>query len=289
MHYVLRLLILFSICFSLLLLVFYAPGDQPKTYYKGDAVPLQVARLDSAVTQLPLNFYSLPFCLPVAARAKRENLGEMFRGDRILDSVYAINALVDVPCRVVCSMAFPVEDLPSLDELISQKYQIHWILDNLPAMISEDPKPQFLAWPKYRQEGFPVGVRGVDIPELNLGNQNYLNNHLDLTLYYNEQTDGGIRITGFAVDPKSVAHDDFFEEKARICEHRDSHDRQNVTNLNVFTYSVNWVVGLFQIDFIPFHHALTLQMTNSQLHCVGITDGTPFCPFRVTKFIGSQS
>jgi len=242
------LLLSFFVCLSVQ--VFYVPGVQPKTYQTGDPVALQVERLSSAVTQMPYNFYYLPFCQPQALKPEPENLGEILRGDRIENSPYEIKALEDVSCKVLCQKALTVEELNLFHEKIQQKYRIHWIIDNLPAMIADQTQvAEPLAPPKYREEGFPLGVRGVDIANLNNkpdSKYNFLNNHVDITLYYNEQPEGGARIVGFVVDPDSVKHTAFKAGEApSSCQKREEFERQTVTHTSptsiTFTYSVKWV------------------------------------------------
>jgi len=47
-----------------------------------------VNKLSSAVTQLPYNFYSLPFCKPADLSNAVENLGEVLHGSVIQNSPY---------------------------------------------------------------------------------------------------------------------------------------------------------------------------------------------------------
>ena len=57
---------------------FYLPGVSPKEYKDGDRVEVKVNKLSSSVTQLPYNYYSMPFCKPnVDIVNAVENLGEV--------------------------------------------------------------------------------------------------------------------------------------------------------------------------------------------------------------------
>jgi transmembrane 9 superfamily member 2/4 len=49
-----------------------------------------VNKLTSTKTQIPYDYYSLPFCKPKKAGLQSENLGEMLSGDRIENSVYKV-------------------------------------------------------------------------------------------------------------------------------------------------------------------------------------------------------
>ena len=51
---------------------------------------LKVNKLSSTKTQLPYEYYSLPYCRPQKVVPFAENLGEVLRGDRIENSVYQV-------------------------------------------------------------------------------------------------------------------------------------------------------------------------------------------------------
>ncbi len=69
---------------------FYLPGVAPRDYAEQELVEMKVNKLDSTVTQLPYDFYSLPFCQPDNIEASAENLGEVMSGDRIENSAYIV-------------------------------------------------------------------------------------------------------------------------------------------------------------------------------------------------------
>lgn len=58
---------------------------------QGDKVVLKVNKLTSIKTQLPYEYYSIPFCRPEKIVSSAENLGEVLRGDRIENSPYEAN------------------------------------------------------------------------------------------------------------------------------------------------------------------------------------------------------
>ena len=53
---------------------------------------IKVNKLSSTKTQLPYEYYSLPFCRPPFIINSAENLGEVLRGDRIENSVFTVRA-----------------------------------------------------------------------------------------------------------------------------------------------------------------------------------------------------
>lgn len=67
-----------------------------------DVIFLKVNKLSSVKTQLPYEYYSLPYCRPERIVPFAENLGEVLRGDRIENSLYQIQMRADEQCRVLC-------------------------------------------------------------------------------------------------------------------------------------------------------------------------------------------
>lgn len=59
---------------------------------QGDKVVLKVNKLTSIKTQLPYEYYSMPYCRPEKIMPSAENLGEVLRGDRIENSPYEVRA-----------------------------------------------------------------------------------------------------------------------------------------------------------------------------------------------------
>lgn len=55
---------------------------------------IKVNKLTSTKTQLPYEYYSLPFCKPDRIINMAENLGEVLRGDRIENSPYKVSPLL---------------------------------------------------------------------------------------------------------------------------------------------------------------------------------------------------
>ena len=58
----------------------YLPGVAPRSYSPEDSLKLYVNKLTSTHTQIPYDYYSLPFCKPGEIRDVAENLGEILRG-----------------------------------------------------------------------------------------------------------------------------------------------------------------------------------------------------------------
>jgi hypothetical protein len=64
-------------------------------------VRLYVNKLTSTKTQIPFDYYSLPYCHPKKIQEESENLGEVLSGDRIeKNTLYEVRACV---CACVCA------------------------------------------------------------------------------------------------------------------------------------------------------------------------------------------
>uniref|UniRef100_A0A3Q3IGJ9 Transmembrane 9 superfamily member n=1 Tax=Monopterus albus TaxID=43700 RepID=A0A3Q3IGJ9_MONAL len=55
---------------------FYVPGVAPRDFREGDGLDIKAVKLTSSRTQLPYEYYSLPFCKPKSVVYKGENLGK---------------------------------------------------------------------------------------------------------------------------------------------------------------------------------------------------------------------
>ena len=98
----------FSFVAALLLLgsraatAFYLPGVHPETFEKGAEVPLKVNALTSTKTQIPRDYYRLPFCQPEGgATMASENLGEFLTGNKIQSSPFVISMKRETYCQKV--------------------------------------------------------------------------------------------------------------------------------------------------------------------------------------------
>ncbi|KAJ3585857.1 hypothetical protein NHX12_012265 [Muraenolepis orangiensis] len=58
---------------------FYVPGVAPQDFHDNEPVDIKAVKLTSSRTQLPYEYYSLPYCKPDAILYKAENLGKHLR------------------------------------------------------------------------------------------------------------------------------------------------------------------------------------------------------------------
>lgn len=103
---------------------FYLPGVAPQDYERDDLVYIKVNKLTSTVTQLPYDYYSLPYCKPAKVKHAAENLGEVLRGDRIENSLYALEMRFDDQCKLQCKQVMTAEDAKLWKARIVDEYRV---------------------------------------------------------------------------------------------------------------------------------------------------------------------
>lgn len=108
------------------------PGVAPVEFKKGQRIEVRAVKMTSIHTQLPYEYYSLPLCLPKngSFTYKSENLGEVLRGDRIVDTPYDVHMAENVKCRLLCHkqndpMNWSVEESEEVASRIEHEYFVH--------------------------------------------------------------------------------------------------------------------------------------------------------------------
>jgi len=231
---------------------FYVPGVHPISFKEGDDVPLKVNSLTSTHTQIPRDYYRLPFCQPnEGVKMASENLGEFLTGNKIQNSAYQINMLNEVFCQKLCQVSLDKTDAAKLKLHIKYAYHNNWIIDNLPsAAIGVGRNGE----EKIRYSGgFPIGFIAPDdkLP--------YLYNHVNIRIRYHTVEDGH-RVVGFAVEPLSTKHqfqgdykwdgisNDGFAKPLSTCPSGKHLTRDDIENSQpvrqgetiLYTYDVSW-------------------------------------------------
>lgn len=222
----LALAVALSACVCVGVSAFYLPGVAPREYADGEMVELKVNKLDSTVTQLPYDFYSLPFCQPDRVEEAAENLGEVLSGDRIENSAYIIITKMSRECEILCWKDYSDEELNAFASKIADKYRINWLVDNLPAAskwytvpesdedndaaaaaAANDPEQPVNLVPHY-DKGFDMGFVGSNEIPQSEPDVRYVYNHVNLIIFYHSdpQNYQGVRIVGFEVEPFSIKH-----------------------------------------------------------------------------------
>ncbi|XP_064607167.1 transmembrane 9 superfamily member 4-like isoform X2 [Liolophura sinensis] len=208
---------------------FYIPGVASVQFHAGQRVDVKAVKMTSVKTQLPFEYYSLPFCEPKEIVYKAENLGEVLRGDRIVNTPYEVYMDKPSPCKVLCEKDV---DTKLLAERIRRTYYVHLLVDNLPAAT----KFALMDTGEFQYEhGYKLGFVKED--------KVYINNDLQIILKYHK-IDDVYRVVGFEVEARSVDYSNYEILKENECKIKQSGIPQQVNengNTKIrFTYSVTW-------------------------------------------------
>jgi transmembrane 9 superfamily protein 2/4 len=251
MRFIFIVFLISFLCIATAKTTYYLPGVISHKYEKEEPVKLFVSQISSVKTQIPFDYYELPFCKPKQTTLENENLGEIISGDRIENSVYKIEMKIPKVCEIACIQKIGYSQKRDFIKAIHEDYKVHWLLDNLPVGMY-DSLQAFV-------RGFPVGFQtSENIRE----SKHYLNNHIRIIIQYNDyikdelrNDDSNAYIVGFRVEPMSIKHT--YEGKyiegitqLNTCNHQITpmaNDANNYLSLDsrslneiIFTYDVIW-------------------------------------------------
>lgn len=256
----------------------YLPGVAPRSYETGETVKLYVNKLTSTQTQIPYDYYRLPYCHP-KIHEQVENIGERLAGDKIENSKYKLQVGIRQLCNVVCTKKLGKGQAKMFAQAIDQDYRVHWILDNLPAstVLADRHEPSR----EYQVRGFPVGFKDET--------RHFLFNHVRLVLSLYQESPESFSIVGFRVEPFSVNHQWEDETRSSLLTCNEafpvSHDPTNYLSVDaateaVFTYDVDW-----EPSETPWSHRWDVFLTTSvspgddKIHWFSITNSTMIVVF----------
>jgi len=256
-------IIICVICQFMLTSSFYVPAMAPHEFAIHDLIDLKAVKMTSIKTQIPYGYYTLAFCDPKEKHYVPENLGEILRGDRIVNTPYILKMDTATDCQIVCPKKKLSKDESNLFiKRIQEDYSIHMIIDNLPAATkynSEDGKVHY-------SHGFQLGK--ISEPVV------YLNNHLQIIVYYNKDDSKGVyRVVGFEVYPKSFGNMEVGEDGQ--CKYPDKDKisplqlKPDAENEVQFSYQVTWKPSNVRWASRWDHY---LEMGNVQIHWFAIVN-----------------
>lgn len=178
---------------------FYVPGVAPVEFKRNAPVEVKAVKMTSSQTQLPYEYYSLQFCRPKNGTIyKSENLGEVLRGDRIVNTPYEVYMDQPTQCKLLChDLSNPItwseQEAKEVADRISHEYYVHLLVDNLPCatkFVMMDTQEQVY------ERGYKLGFVQ--------DNKVFINNHLRLILSYHTDDDVNFRVVRFEVEASSV-------------------------------------------------------------------------------------
>ncbi|XP_072936765.1 transmembrane 9 superfamily member 4 [Epargyreus clarus] len=218
---------------------FYVPGVAPVEFKKGQRIEVKAVKMTSIHTQLPYEYYSLPLCLPKNGTFiyKSENLGEVLRGDRIVNTPYEVHMAENIKCRLLCHkkndpMNWSVEESEKVANRIEHEYFVHLLVDNLPVatrIVNSETLERSI------EQGYRLGFMAMG--------KAYINNHLKLVLKYHKHSQDSYRVVGFEVETFSIDKDEltFVEDACQIpSDPKPQAVNEDTGTKLYFTYSVVW-------------------------------------------------
>ncbi|CAH2038582.1 unnamed protein product [Thlaspi arvense] len=187
----------------LLALTFWIGSGSSSRYNAGDHVPFFVNKVGPLHNPSETyQYYDLPFCRPEPVIEKKETLGEVLNGDRLMSSLYELKCGEDKTHVTLCHKRLTLSEIARFRDTIAQNFYFQMYYDDLPL------------W------GF---VGKVEADCSGRGEKNakyYIFSHLNFNVLYN--SDKVIGISSFS-DPNYLV------------------DISENTEIDVqFTYSVSW-------------------------------------------------
>jgi len=153
--------------------------------------------MTSAHTQLPYEYYSLDLCKPKDGVVEyfSQNLGQIIRGERIVNTPYVVEMNTNAECKVLCQdKKWDAKASAEVGYRIEHEYFVHMIMDNLPCATR-------FAMPDTGEVQYEPGYR----LGYHSNGKNYINNHLKFVLKYHlDEDEKTYRVVGFLIETQSV-------------------------------------------------------------------------------------
>ncbi|CAF4602394.1 unnamed protein product [Rotaria sp. Silwood1] len=246
---------------------FYIPGVAPLDFKKGENVEVKAVKMTSTKTQLPYDYYDIAIhCKPLnGTKYKSENLGEILRGDRIVNTNFKVDMDVDVRCQTLCKdINLTPQQSSTLGKRIRKNYYVHLLVDNLPCATKfQNVETHETLY----EHGYRLGLHTKQTEET------YLNNHLVMKLYYHKESEELYRVVGFEVEPKSIDSKRIAVNDDGTCTIKSGQEMQLINpkgeNTVTMTYEVEWA---FSETRWASRWDTYLAMTDVQIHWFSIVN-----------------
>ncbi|CAA7403837.1 unnamed protein product [Spirodela intermedia] len=132
-----------------------ADGSDHK-YSEWDLVPLYANKVGPfSNPSETYRYYDLPFCSPGPVTEKRETLGEVLNGDRLVDAPYELRFRKDLQSKTICSRKLTKEEVAILRDAVEKEY------------LKYDHPPEF-KYLLYTHIHFDVLYKGDQVIEINI-------------------------------------------------------------------------------------------------------------------------
>ncbi|CAM4775184.1 unnamed protein product [Rotaria magnacalcarata] len=246
---------------------FYIPGVAPLDFKKGENVEVKAVKMTSTKTQLPYDYYDVAMhCKPAnGTKYKSENLGEILRGDRIVNTKFKVEMATNVGCQSLCKdKHLNKQQSSTISKRIRKNYYVHLLIDNLPCATKfENVETHEVLY----EHGYRLGLYTKKTEET------YINNHLIMKLYYHKESEDLYRVVGFEVEPKSIDSKRINVNNDGTCAIQNGQEMQKIDPKNenaiTTTYEVIWANSETRW---ASRWDTYLAMTDAQIHWFSIVN-----------------
>ncbi|GAB4827283.1 Cellular adhesion and filamentous growth protein [Ancistrocladus abbreviatus] len=102
-------------------------------YKPGDPVPLYANKVGPFHNPSETyRYFDLPFCSPAHVKEKKEALGEVLNGDRLVSALYKLDFLVDKDSEIICKKRLTKEEVVKFRTAVDKDYYFEMYYDDLP-------------------------------------------------------------------------------------------------------------------------------------------------------------
>lgn len=151
-----------------------ADGSDHK-YKEGDRVPLYANKVGPFHNPSETyRYYDLPFCTPEHVTEKKEALGEVLNGDRLVEGPYQLNFREDIHSKSLCKRTLSKEDVTKLRNAVSKDYYFQMYYDDLPfwgflGKVDKDKlDPSEYSYLLFKHIHFDISYNGDRVIEINV-------------------------------------------------------------------------------------------------------------------------
>ncbi|KAF3493559.1 hypothetical protein DY000_02057673 [Brassica cretica] len=112
----------------------YVRSDSSDHRYKeGDIVPLYANKVGPFHNPSETyRYFDLPFCVPEGVKEKKEALGEVLNGDRLVSAPYKLNFRDEKDSEVYCKKKLSKEEVKHFRKAVEKDYYFQMYYDDLP-------------------------------------------------------------------------------------------------------------------------------------------------------------
>ncbi|KAF3976332.1 hypothetical protein ACB098_04G062200 [Castanea mollissima] len=155
-------------------------------YKEGEAVPLYANKVGPFHNPSETyRYFDLPFCSPENVKEKKEALGEVLNGDRLVSAPYKLDFRIEKDSELVCKKTLSKEEVARFRDAVNKDYYFQMYYDDLPLwgfigkVEKEGRDPSDYRYSLYKHIQFNIFYNKDRVIEINV--QTDARNVVDLT------------------------------------------------------------------------------------------------------------